>query len=173
MLCAAVTRSEMITFVALLVTAAPDLRAARACMAAVESQKDACVGVVDAYVAVPARIDALRRCSVAFRRGLEQCLVANGVVVSEARRQLWQDMDASSEALSTCSARVEREAEWCVARASGALAMRDCRDTAVRALDECNATHARREAQLRERLRALDAEEQKAKDRAGAARTQP
>ncbi len=155
----------LVTPLVLVLAASPDLRGARACMASAEAQKDACVDVVDGFVPQEARGEAHRRCTRAFRRALERCLVLHGIVVSEERQRLAQAAEDATDALSACFGRVEQDARACSARAATVTALVECRVPIARAMDECKATHAKREAQLEE--------ERKALERAEAAATPP
>ncbi|MHB8879190.1 MAG: hypothetical protein ACYC8T_36285, partial [Myxococcaceae bacterium] len=129
----------------LVLAAAPNLQAARVCMSAVELQNRECSDIVQGFVSPDVRAEAQRRCNKAFHRGLELCLVENGIPVDDAQRQAWQRLDDSSEALATCFSRVQTDATWCASQVASRSDLGNCRAVAERGLVKCRAEHQQRE----------------------------
>jgi len=147
--------------VVLVLAAGPDLQGARVCMAVAELQNKACTDLVEGFVPADVRTEARRRCSAAFHRGLEACLVQNGVQVTQAQRRLWQRLDDSFDALAACYGRVQNDSAWCASRA-GEGDLGACRTAAERGLSQCEAEHRQRQTERDAERRAAEAAEREA-----------
>jgi hypothetical protein len=131
-------------FLALLLGAEPNVKAATSCMEVAQSQHAACMVVVRGEVPPDRRTSAARTCSGAYLQSLEVCLTSNGIPVSDAQRARWRARAAISEALSACFAQVEHDFEWCAARGD----IGRCRQTAERGFTACKAERDKQEAAL-------------------------